>query len=458
MRYALVLLIVASLALAAGGTAQPPSEAARLFERIRSNPRQLERFLRQAPKGGELHLHLTGSIPPDQVIDWALRHDFYVRTDQSAIGEIGLSGDVDHKLISSRTYTRALDAEGRRRFVRLHEFLQQEADARRARLRERFTIQYGERWDEFPEIFLRFSELMAFAPVQPDLVRWVVRRAHDERLDYLEVRVNPFLVVDATGSPVPPRAVIATMAAAAADENGRWPAEEQVTVRYVIALGRHAPDTPQNLAAAFALVEEDDERSDFLVGVDLVGPEELGPPVKFFPLLIDLAQRHPRVRMTLHAGESDRSNLHVRDSILLGARRIGHGTNLFRDPTLSRDVLDSVSLVRSRDVLVEICLTSNELLVLPPRTLHPFIRYMREGLPVSLNTDDGGIFNTDLTREFTKAVTMANLPWPQVRRLSRNSLEYAFAAERDKREVLRRWEKRIEQFEQHPPLIDAPVR
>lgn len=459
MRCKRVLLLIASFAAAAAGAPRAATDIEQLFERLRSDSARLERFLREMPKGGELHLHLTGSISPDVVIEWALQHGFYVRHDQRALGQIGLTNDVDVKLISPATYQRLPTAEGRARFVPLGEFLRGDGEAaRRDRLRERFTIQYGERWDEFPNVFLRFGELMAYEPVQPDLVRWVVRRAHDERLNYLELRVNPFIIVSAGGAPVEPRAAVAALAAAAADENRQWPVEERVAVRYVVALGRHAPDTPDKLAAAFALVEEDDGDDDVLVGVDLVGPEELGPPIKFFPLLIDLARRHPRVRMTLHAGESDRSNLHVRDSILLGARRIGHGTNLFRDPTLSRDVLDTVSLVRSRRVLIEVALTSNDLLVLPPRTLHPFIRYLREGLLVSLNTDDAGIFQTDLTREFTKAVTRGGLSWAQVRQLARNSLEYAFAAERDRQELLRRWEKRIERFERHPPPATASAR
>jgi adenosine deaminase CECR1 len=34
------------------------------------------------------------------------------------------------------------------------------------------------------------------------------------------------------------------------------------------------------------------------------------------------------VRLSIHAGEVDEPNDHVRDTLLLGADRIGHGVNL----------------------------------------------------------------------------------------------------------------------------------
>ena len=36
--------------------------------------------------------------------------------------------------------------------------------------------------------------------------------------------------------------------------------------------------------------------------------------------------------MFFHGGEVDEPNRHVRDTLLLGATRIGHGTNLITDP------------------------------------------------------------------------------------------------------------------------------
>lgn len=458
MRYRLLpLLLAASI-----GIASPPNSPARAvtsraeerFARLARDGDGLETFLRAVPKGGELHIHLAGAIPPDVTIDWALERGYYVRRDQADVGRSGLPGDVDYKLISPFTYRHALGPRARPRFAPLREFLSAagtDEGAQRALLRERLTIQDGERWDEFPQIFARTAELMSAEALQPEIVRWVVRRAHAESVNYLELRINPFAIADDRRVPVPPAGVAPSLARAVDDQNRQWPADEQVVVRYVVALGRHARDTPARLPAAFQLAAGDDDGEDLVVGVDLVGPEELGPPIQFFPALRDLGRQYPRVKLTLHAGEMDRPNLDVRDSILLGATRIGHATNLFKDPTLTQEVVDTVSLLRRLDILIEVCLTSNELLVLPPRTLHPFLKYLRDGLPLSLNTDDGGIFDTDLTREFAKAVRMADLTWAQVKQLSRNSLQYSFAREADRDLLLRRWAARMEQFEQHPP-------
>ena len=41
------------------------------FESIRKDPNQLLPFLREMPKGGDLHNHLSGSIYAESLIQWA---------------------------------------------------------------------------------------------------------------------------------------------------------------------------------------------------------------------------------------------------------------------------------------------------------------------------------------------------------------------------------------------------
>src|SRR5688500_521938 len=64
----LVLLVAASV------QAGEP-EAARAFEKLKNTPK-LEEFLRAFPKGGELHTHLTGAVPPEKLIEIARRRGF----------------------------------------------------------------------------------------------------------------------------------------------------------------------------------------------------------------------------------------------------------------------------------------------------------------------------------------------------------------------------------------------
>ena len=60
-----------------------------------------------------------------------------------------------------------------------------------------------------------------------------------------------------------------------------------------------------------------------------------------------------------------------------------------------------VEELRDRGIPLEVCPTSNVCLgVFPDLASHSFDRLYRSGVQVSVNSDDGPLFNTDLTREY----------------------------------------------------------
>jgi adenosine deaminase len=53
---------------------------------------------------------------------------------------------------------------------------------------------------------------------------------------------------------------------------------------------------------------------------------------------------------------------------------------------------------------LEVCITSNlKTGAVPSLNAHPVRRLFDAGVPITLNTDDPGLFETDLAREFTLA-------------------------------------------------------
>lgn len=82
--------------------------------------------------------------------------------------------------------------------------------------------------------------------------------------------------------------------------------------------------------------------------------------------------------------------------------------------------------MRHHDILVEICLTSNEAILGVWGDAHPFFMYRQAGVPVSINTDDEGVSRSNLTMVFVKAVQRYDLSYDEVKDLARNSLEYSF--------------------------------
>lgn len=126
-------------------------------------------------------------------------------------------------------------------------------------------------------------------------------------------------------------------------------------------------------------------------GLDLAGVESV-PAGPFVPLFKKL-----RLPVTIHAGEAGGPG-NVRQAIeKFGARRIGHGVSVLKDPK----VLD---LARTRGVHFEVCLTS-ELQTRAARSWsrHPGLRMIREELDVSLNTDDPSVCDVRLSGELRAA-------------------------------------------------------
>ncbi|MBI3542343.1 MAG: adenosine deaminase, partial [Deltaproteobacteria bacterium] len=99
---------------------------------------------------------------------------------------------------------------------------------------------------------------------------------------------------------------------------------------------------------------------------------------------------------TIHAGEACGPE-NVWEAIdELGARRIGHGIHSIQDPAL-------VKRLERDGILLETCPTSNWV----TRSVadwkeHPLPRFLDAGVPVSVSTDDPGIFGVTLGEEYSR--------------------------------------------------------
>lgn len=99
------------------------------------------------------------------------------------------------------------------------------------------------------------------------------------------------------------------------------------------------------------------------------------------------------IPFTIHAGEADGPKS-VRDAIEFGAKRIGHGTRAYQDPSV-------VELIKSRGIFLEMCPTSNkQTFAVEDMSTYPFMDYLHNDIKVTLNTDDMGIERTTLPKEF----------------------------------------------------------
>ncbi len=134
--------------------------------------------------------------------------------------------------------------------------------------------------------------------------------------------------------------------------------------------------------------------------------------------------------MSLHAGElveglvpPEGLRFHVRDSVeMAGAERIGHGVDALNE----NKGMELLQEMAKKNVMVEICLTSNDVILGVHGKDHPLHDYMRAGVPVALATDDEGVSRSDMTHEYLRGALDQNLSYADLKRMARTSLEHAF--------------------------------
>ena len=157
-------------------------------------------------------------------------------------------------------------------------------------------------------------------------------------------------------------------------------------------------------------------------GIDLAGAEALYPTRDFAPLFA-LASRL-QVPFTVHAGEADGPE-GVREALSWGARRLGHGVRAAEDPSLLEEI-------KREKITLEVCVTSNlQTGAVPPGTVHPILSLLRQGVRVTVNTDDMTVCGTTLARELALLREMG-MTGEEEQRLFENALEAAFITEEER--------------------------
>ncbi len=137
------------------------------------------------------------------------------------------------------------------------------------------------------------------------------------------------------------------------------------------------------------------------------------------------------INSTVHGGEAFGAESIAQALHFCGAHRIGHGTRLREAPDLLR-------YVRDHRVPLEMCLSSN-IQTRAVRTIHehPCGDYFRQGLRVTLNTDNRLMSATTLSQEIALAARAFRFSPYEVKRLILNGFKSAFMPYPQKARMLR---------------------
>jgi adenosine deaminase CECR1 len=420
--------------------------AERWFEDVKASasPEQLYRFLYAMPKGADLHNHLPGAVRSEWFWDAAMAaaahgYEYYTRV---RIGNCAPYGHDEYggskalllfKDIQGSRFEQ-LDACGRSEFKRLRDLDPREKQAWLDSMR--LDQPYEGREEFFEAIWERIDVLIKNPYLMCDVLVRNMQAFGAEGVVYLETQQGVDDTMRPDGTPYGVEAAVGIYRQCLGAPRAR---ATGVEVRFQNALLRFLPNAEQRLRDLYAI---NDRYRDLYVGINMVGREDNGKgyPLRFLPVLRELRHRYPDINLSIHAGETDEPDLHVRDTLLLGAQRIGHGVNLITDP-------ETMVLMRYGPYLVEINLISNLLLdYVRDYARHPFPEYLRTGIPVALSTDDRGMWDSNMSDEFYVAVREFNLSWEEIVRLGRNSLQFSFLDAATKQRLTADYDRRIAAF------------
>jgi len=114
----------------------------------------------------------------------------------------------------------------------------------------------------------------------------------------------------------------------------------------------------------------------------------------------------------------------------LGAERIGHGIGSAADPRL-------LELLAERGITLEVCPTSNVRTgAVPTLAEHPLPTLLAAGVPITLATDDPGMFHTDLNAEYLHCHQQFGLGTAELADIARTGARAAFCPEPLRAQIL----------------------
>ncbi len=291
--------------------------------------------------------------------------------------------------------------------------------------------------DSPPDFFLFLSKFYNTWYKSLDDVHEVVytsmkEMALDDNLAYLELRFNPIHYAIHCGfDPVDTLNTVLSALRQAVDERG-------IFARYLITFNRGFQKQEEMKGLLTRFQKEADLTG--VVGLDLAGDEVNFPP----ELFTDFFQyAHAQgFKATFHAGEVS-SPEQIRCAVMDNqALRIGHGVSLIQDPSLLQQMKD-------KEVTFEMCPISNyQTGAWADTPNHPIKRLLREGLKVTLNSDDPTVQNSELYDEYKVAHEKMGLTLDELARLNHNSIDGCFLSDQEKQKLRRdfdaEWKKAVQ--------------
>ena len=423
----------------------PESRAAKGLEAARQNPLALRLWLHKMPKGADLHIHLGGAIYAETFIRDAAEDNLCIDTTKLAFAAAAKSSQEcsEGKVPATKAfqdqhlYDELIDSFSMRSFV---------------------PTTGESAHDHFFDTFSKFG-----GTAQRHKGEWldeVATRAAAQNEQYLEIMETPdfshtaliaraahwnndfnSLREDLLGHGLRDDIAVARahfdQAEAVRREREHCGQPEEtpackVEIRYLYQVLR---GLPKEIVFAQTLLGFEVASADpRVVGINFVMPEDGYVSMNDYSLQMKMVAylhaTYPKIHITLHAGELapvlvpyEGLCCHIRQAVEVAqAERIGHGVDvIFEDRP--HELLREMA---AKHIMVEINLTSNDVILGVSGKNHPFPIYRQFKVPVALSTDDEGVSRIDLTNEYVRATQTYNLTYADLKQMVRTGLEHSF--------------------------------
>ncbi|MCM2536215.1 adenosine deaminase [Neobacillus pocheonensis] len=156
-----------------------------------------------------------------------------------------------------------------------------------------------------------------------------------------------------------------------------------------------------------------------VVAIDLCASEDEGFCGEFVEP-VRLAREYG-YRVTIHAGETGIGGNVLEAVELLGAERIGHGVFI-------KDCVEAYNIVKEKQVVLEMCPTSNvQTKAVNTFSEHPIYDFHKDGIKVTVNTDNRTVSDTTMVNECTIVFKEFNMSNEDYKQIYNNSIDASFA-------------------------------
>jgi adenosine deaminase len=425
---------------AAPGTGE--QRASRAYESARANPLDLEAFLRRMPKGADLHYHEAGGIYAESWIRAGAedglcvdlsRHAFVAPQPVCGAGQVAAA----KALSDQNLYDALVNAFSMRSFVPTSG-----------------TSGHDRFFDTFDKFFLaanhhageRLDEIASRAAAQNEQYLEIMETPNFSHTIQIAKEIGWHDDLSQLRNALLARGLRDDVAVARADrdeaeasrraiEHCGSPEEKpacKLTIRYIYQILRDFPK--EQVFAQTLLGFEVGSTDPRFVGLTYVQPEDNTIPMADYVLqmkFIDyLHGVYPKPHINLHAGElapglvpPEGLCCHIRLAVEMAhSERIGHGVDVMHEDR----PYDLLKEMAAKHVMVEINLTSNDVILGVSGKDHPFPIYRKFHVPVSLNTDDEGVSRIDMTHEYVRAASTYALSYADLKQMVRTGLEHNF--------------------------------